>query len=115
MIIASGVSSTINSTPVAASSARMLRPSRPIIFPLISSDSMLKTDTQFSIAFSAAVRWMVSITTFLASFVAVNFASSIACFTMELALDSASAFNASISCWRASSAERFAIFSNWLI
>ena len=56
MIMASGVSSTMNSTPVAASSARMLRPSRPIILPLMSSDSMLKTDTQFSMAFSAAVR-----------------------------------------------------------
>ena len=54
--IASGVSSTITSTPVAASKARIFRPSRPITFPLISSPSILNTDTQFSIACSAAVR-----------------------------------------------------------
>jgi hypothetical protein len=38
--------------PVAASSALMFRPSRPIILPLTSSDSMLNTDTQFSTASS---------------------------------------------------------------
>src|SRR3712207_8991792 len=36
-MIAPGVSSTISSTPVAVSSARMLRPSRPMIRPLRSS------------------------------------------------------------------------------
>jgi hypothetical protein len=49
--IASGVSSTMISTPVAASKALMFLP-RPIILPLTSSDSMLKTDTQFSTASS---------------------------------------------------------------
>ena len=53
--IASGVSSTIKSTPVAASMARMLRPSLPMICPFISSDSKLNTVTVFSIATSAAV------------------------------------------------------------
>ena len=59
MIIASGVSSTIISTPVAASNALILRPSLPIILPLISSESILKTETEFSIDCSVAVRWMV--------------------------------------------------------
>ena len=75
-IIASGVSSTIISIPVAASKARIFRPSRPITRPLISSLSMLNIDTVFSIALSVAVRWMVWITTFLASLLAVNLASS---------------------------------------
>ena len=56
MMMASGVSSTMISTPVAASSARMLRPSRPMILPFTSSLSMLKIDTQFSMACSDAVR-----------------------------------------------------------
>ena len=42
------------STPVAASSARILRPSRPIIRPLISSESMWKIETAFSVAVSVA-------------------------------------------------------------
>ena len=54
--MASGVSSTMISTPVAASIARMLRPSLPIIRPLTSSDSMLNTDTQLSIASSVPTR-----------------------------------------------------------
>ena len=52
--IASGVSSTIISTPVTASKERILRPSRPIIRPLTSSLSILKTDTEFSMACSVA-------------------------------------------------------------
>jgi len=55
-MIASGVSSTIKSTPVAASIALMFLPSRPIIDPLISSLSRLKTVMAFSIACSEAVR-----------------------------------------------------------
>ena len=51
-MIASGVSSTIISTPVALSIAFIFRPSLPIILPFISSDSILKTDTQLSIASS---------------------------------------------------------------
>ena len=47
------------STPVAASNARMFRPSRPMIRPLTSSFSILKTDTLFSTACSTAVRWIV--------------------------------------------------------
>ena len=54
--IASGVSSTTISTPVAASRARILRPSRPIILPFTSSLSMWNTLTEFSIAVSVATR-----------------------------------------------------------
>src|SRR6266542_4470925 len=43
--IASGVSSMMRSTPVAASSARMLRPSRPMILPFRSSEGSSTTDT----------------------------------------------------------------------
>ena len=45
MTIASGVSSMIRSTPVAASSARMLRPSRPMIRPFMSSEGSSTTET----------------------------------------------------------------------
>ena len=55
-MIASGVSSTMISMPVAASSARILRPSRPIMRPFTSSLSILKTVTEFSIAASVATR-----------------------------------------------------------
>ena len=54
-----GVSSTTISTPAAASKARILRPSRPIIRPLTSSLSIWKTLTEFSIAVSVATRWIV--------------------------------------------------------
>ena len=74
--MASGVSSTTISTPVAASNARMLRPSRPMMRPLISSDSMWNTVTEFSIAVSVATRWMDCITIRLASLLAVSLASS---------------------------------------
>ena len=74
--IASGVSSTTISTPVAASRARILRPSRPMMRPLISSDSMWNTVTEFSIAVSVATRCIDCITMRLASLLAVNLASS---------------------------------------
>ena len=45
---ASGVSSTIRSTPVAISRARMLRPSRPMIRPFISSEGSSTTETVVS-------------------------------------------------------------------
>ena len=47
-ITASGVSSTIRSTPVAISRARMLRPSRPMMRPFISSEGSTTTDTAVS-------------------------------------------------------------------
>ena len=48
-MIAPGVSSTIRSTPVASSSARMLRPSRPMMRPFRSSLGRSTTDTVVSI------------------------------------------------------------------
>ena len=66
-IIASGVSSTIISTPVAASIALIFLPSRPIILPFTSSDSILNTETQFSTASSVPTLWMVLIIIYLAS------------------------------------------------
>ena len=59
-MIAPGVSSTISSTPVASSSARMLRPSRPMMRPFRSSLGRSTTETVVSIACSAALRWMAS-------------------------------------------------------
>ena len=53
-----GVSSTITSTPVAFSKARMFRPSRPMIRPFISSVGMSTVLTVVSAVCSAAYRWM---------------------------------------------------------
>lgn len=64
------------SIPVAASRARILRPSRPMIRPFTSSLSMLNTVTEFSIAVSVATRWMVCTTIRFASLLALIFASS---------------------------------------
>ena len=55
-VIASGVSSIIRSTPVAVSRARMLRPSRPIMRPFISSLGRFTTETVTSDEWSAAQR-----------------------------------------------------------
>ena len=60
-MIAPGVSSTIRSTPVASSSARMLRPSRPMMRPFRSSLGRSTTETVVSMACSAALRWMASV------------------------------------------------------
>ena len=56
--------------------ASSLRPSRPMIRPFISSDSMWNTVTEFSMAVSVATRWMLCITMRLASLLAVSLASS---------------------------------------
>ncbi len=58
MTTASGVSSMMTSTPVSVSSVRMLRPSRPMIRPFISSFGRLTVVTVTSEATSAARRWM---------------------------------------------------------
>ena len=55
---ASGVSSTMMSTPVATSRARMFRPSRPMIRPFMSSLGRSTTETVDSTTCSAADRWM---------------------------------------------------------
>ncbi len=55
---APGVSSMMKSTPVRFSSARMLRPSRPMIRPFMSSADSWTTDTVVSAAWPAARRCM---------------------------------------------------------
>ena len=57
-ITASGVSSMIKSIPVNVSRARILRPSRPIIRPFISSFGNATTETVVSATWSAAQRWI---------------------------------------------------------
>ncbi len=64
---ASGVSSTITSTPVSASNERMLRPSRPMIRPLRSSVASGTDETVCSMVVVAARRWMDFRITFCAS------------------------------------------------
>ena len=56
--MASGVSSMIRSQPVSVSMERMLRPSRPMMRPFISSLGSGTTETVISLAWSAAQRWM---------------------------------------------------------
>ena len=56
--MASGVSSMMRSTPVAVSRARMLRPSRPMMRPFISSLGSGTTLTVVSLQWSAAQRLM---------------------------------------------------------
>ena len=55
---APGVSSMMKSTPVRFSSARMLRPSRPMIRPFMSSAESWTTETVVSVAWPAASRCM---------------------------------------------------------
>ena len=55
-ITASGVSSMIRSTPVAVSSVRMLRPSRPMMRPFMSSFGSDTTETVVSATWSLAQR-----------------------------------------------------------
>ena len=54
MTTASGVSSMMRSTPVAASSARTLRPSRPMMRPFMSSDGSGTVATVRSTTYSLA-------------------------------------------------------------
>ena len=65
---ASGVSSMIRLTPVTDSKARMLRPSRPMIRPFISSPGRCSTETTDSLVCSVATRWMASVTILRARF-----------------------------------------------
>ena len=58
---ASGVSSMIRLTPVTASNARMLRPSRPMMRPFMSSLGRCSTDTTDSAVCSLATRWIASV------------------------------------------------------
>ena len=114
-IIASGVSSTIISTPVAASKALIFLPSLPIILPLTSSDSMLKTETQLSIDSSVPILWIVLIIIFLASCSTVIFASSILFWINFIASDFASSLIEFISWSLASCLDKPEMTSNCLI
>ena len=55
-----GVSSMMKSTPVRFSNARMLRPSRPMMRPFMSSRGSWTTDTVVSAAWPAAMRCMTT-------------------------------------------------------
>ena len=59
-ITAFGVSSMMKSTPVRCSRARMLRPSRPMMRPFMSSAGSWTTDTVVSAAWPAARRCMTT-------------------------------------------------------
>ena len=89
-----GVSSMMKSTPVRCSSARMLRPSRPMIRPFMSSDGSSTSVTVVSAAWLAATRWSASATRLRARRFASSCASSSAWRTRRA------------SSWRTSSSER---------
>src|SRR5213080_4953526 len=72
----SGVSSMMTSTPVAASNARIFRPSRPMIRPFISSEGRATADTVVSAVDSGASRWIAKARIFLASLSALRRACS---------------------------------------
>ena len=65
----------IRLTPVTDSKARMLRPSRPMIRPFISSLGRCRTLTTLSAVCSLAIRWIASTTMRRARVSAVFFAS----------------------------------------
>ncbi len=100
------------STPVAASRARIFRPSRPIILPFTSSESIWKIVTEFSMAVSVATRCIVLITIRLASLFAAILASAIISFMYDSALVFASSFRFSTKRSFACSAESPDIVSN---
>ena len=96
-MIAPGVSSTMSSTPVASSRARMLRPSRPMMRPFMSSLGRSTTDTVVSMACSAALRWIASVMICLARAAAISRASVSSRLTR-----CAASRRASLSTWRMS-------------
>ena len=79
---ASGVSSIIRSIPVNVSNVRILRPSRPMIRPFISSFGNDTTDTVVSDTWSAAQRWIASDNKFFALRSASSFARCSDSFTI---------------------------------
>ena len=75
MTTASGVLSMMMSTPVRVSRVRILRPSRPMIRPFISSFGRLTVVTVTSEATSVASRWIVVMRMSRALRSALSFAS----------------------------------------
>ena len=94
----------IRLTPVTDSNARMLRPSRPMIRPFISSPGRCSTLTTLSAVCSLATRWMASTTTARARVSAVARASFSMSRTRSAASRLACASIVSISSVRAASA-----------
>ena len=89
-----GVSSTMTSTPVAFSKARMLRPSRPMIRPFMSSVGMSTVLTVVSAVCAAAYRW-----------IAVARTSRVRCWQVSLRICSCLRISPPTS-WRRSSSRR---------
>jgi hypothetical protein len=114
MTTASGVSSMITSTPVSVSRVRMLRPSRPMIRPFISSLGRLTVETVTSELTSVAMRWMVATTMSRALRSAVTWASCSIRLILTWASRRASFSRLWISRRLASSADRPEILSSSL-
>ena len=112
-MIVSGVSSTMMSIPVAFSSARMFRPSRPMIRPFMSSLGRSTTDTAASATYSEAIRQMARPMTCLARSSPVSVAVSSMRLTIEAACSFASSSNDCTSWALASSAVRPATTSSF--
>ncbi len=75
----------IRLTPVTDSKARMLRPSRPMMRPFISSPGRCRTDTTDSLVCSVATRWMARVTILRARFSPSTLASRSMSLTMSAA------------------------------
>jgi len=90
-ITASGVSSMIRSTPVMVSRVRMLRPSRPMIRPFISSFGNCTTEIVVSETWSAA-HLCIALTTYSFAFLS---ASSLARLSISLIITADSCFTSS--------------------
>ena len=114
---ASGVSSIMRLTPVTDSKARMLRPSRPMILPFISSPGRCSTDTTDSLVCSLATRWIARVTirrarvspsrrAWLSVSLTMSAASRLAWFSM-LATSSAFAWSAVSPAARSSTSRRW--------
>ena len=84
----------ISSTPVKVSRVLILRPSRPMMRPFISSFGSCTTDTVVSATWSAAHRWMAVTTKSLAFLSASSFA-----------LFSSSLISFAVSCFTSSSTD----------
>ena len=72
-------------TPVTDSKARMLRPSRPMMRPFISSPGRCSTETTDSLVCSVATRWMARVTILRARFSPSDLASCSISRTMSAA------------------------------
>ncbi|OQA43207.1 MAG: hypothetical protein BWY48_00536 [Parcubacteria group bacterium ADurb.Bin305] len=113
MVIALGVSSTIISTPVSCSMAFILRPSRPIILPFISSLGKSTTVVVISAVKLEARRSMAVAIKFLDFSSICSLASSFNLLSRDITLSEASFSTLSSRSFLASSVLSPAIFSNF--